>query len=71
VADLIADSDQHRRDVANRVSFLFPRPETTEWSVREVGYDRTRRAEVSGERRASRNEPDPSGNGRVQPTNAS
>jgi len=71
VADLIADSDQHRRDVANRVSFLFPRPETTEWSVREVGYDRTRRAEVSGERRESRNEPDPSGNGRVQPTNAS
>jgi len=46
VADLIADSDQHRRDVANRVSFLFPRPETTEWGVREVGYDRTRRAEV-------------------------
>lgn len=46
VAALIADSDNHRRDVAHRVSFLFPRPETTEWSVREVGYDRTRRAEV-------------------------
>ena len=46
VAELIADSDQHRREVATRVSFLFPRPETTEWSVREVGYDRTRRAEV-------------------------
>jgi hypothetical protein len=46
VDELIADSDQHRRDVANRVSFLFPRPETTEWQVREVGYDRTRRAEV-------------------------
>jgi hypothetical protein len=46
VADLIADSDQHRRDVATRVSFLFPRPETTEWQVREVGYDRKRRAEV-------------------------
>jgi hypothetical protein len=46
VDDLIADSDQHRREVANRVSFLFPRPETTEWDVREVGYDRTRRAEV-------------------------
>jgi hypothetical protein len=46
VADLIADSDQHRREVANRVSFLFPRPETTEWQVREVGYDRKRRAEV-------------------------
>jgi hypothetical protein len=46
VADLIADSDQHRREVANRVSFLFPRPETTDWDVREVGYDRRRRAEV-------------------------
>ena len=46
VADLIADSDQHRREVASRVSFLFPRPETTDWSVREVGYDRTRRAQV-------------------------
>jgi len=53
VADLIADSDQHRRDVANRVSFLFPRPETTEWSVREVGYDRTRRAEVDEPSNAS------------------
>ena len=46
VDELIADSDQHRREVANRVSFLFPRPETTEWQVREVGYDRRRRAEV-------------------------
>ena len=46
VDELIADSDQHRREVANRVSFLFPRPETTEWQVREVGYDRKRRAEV-------------------------
>lgn len=44
VANLIADSDQHRRHVASRVSHLFPRPETTEWQVREVGYDRTRRA---------------------------
>ena len=46
VADLIEDSNQHRREVANRVAFLFPPPETTEWKVREVGYDRTRRAEV-------------------------
>ncbi|HYH62775.1 MAG TPA: hypothetical protein VD766_12980, partial [Solirubrobacterales bacterium] len=43
---LIADSDNHRKEVASRVSFLFPRPETTEWSVRDVGYDRTRRAQV-------------------------
>lgn len=46
VADLIEDSNQHRREVASRVSFLFPPPETTEWKVREVGYDRTRRAQV-------------------------
>ena len=46
VAELIADSDEHRRQVHARVSFLFPTPETTEWKVREVGYDRTRRAEV-------------------------
>ena len=46
VADLIEGSNQHRREVASRVSFLFPQPETTEWQVREVGYDRTRRAEV-------------------------
>ncbi|MEJ7875149.1 MAG: hypothetical protein WKF62_00700 [Solirubrobacterales bacterium] len=49
VAALIADSDNHRREVASRVSFLFPPPETTEWSVHEVGYDRTRRARVSDE----------------------
>ena len=46
VAALIADSDHHRKEVASRVSFLFPRPETTEWSVNEVGYDRTRRAQI-------------------------
>ena len=44
VAALIADSEDHRREVHNRVSFLFPRPETTEWSVSEVAYDRTRRS---------------------------
>ena len=49
VAALIADSDHHRKEVESRVSFLFPRPETTEWSVNEVGYDRTRRARVSDE----------------------
>lgn len=49
VAALIADSDNHRKEVASRVSFLFPRPETTEWSVDEVGYDRKRRARTSDE----------------------
>lgn len=49
VAALIADSDTHRKEVAGRVSLLFPRPETTEWSVKDVGYDRTRRARISDE----------------------
>lgn len=44
VAALIADSDEHQRGVSQRVSFLFPRPDTCEWKVPEVGYDRTRRA---------------------------
>jgi hypothetical protein len=35
-----------------RVAYLFPRPETTEWNVRELAYDRRRRTE-SGEVRAS------------------
>ena len=46
VAALIADSDEHQRGVNERVSFLFPRPDTCEWKVPEVGYDRKRRAEV-------------------------
>ena len=46
VAALIADSDNHRKEVASRVSLLFPRPETTEWSTPEVGYDRKRRAQI-------------------------
>jgi len=29
-----------------RVANLFPQPETTEWNVREIAYDRTRRANV-------------------------
>jgi len=45
VTALIADSNTHRKEVASRVSLLFPRPETTEWSVKDVGYDRTRRAQ--------------------------
>ncbi len=48
VAALIADSDSHRKEVASRVSHLFPRPETTEWSVAEVGYDRKRGRSQAG-----------------------
>jgi hypothetical protein len=39
--------------VADRVAYLFPRPETTEWDVREVSYDRRRRAEPHNELQAS------------------
>lgn len=35
-----------REATAARVANLFPRPETTEWSVREISYDRTRRARL-------------------------
>jgi hypothetical protein len=42
VAALIADSDSHRKEVASRVSHLFPPPETTEWSIAEAGPRRTR-----------------------------
>ena len=30
-----------------RVANLFPRPETTEWNVREISYDRSRRASLA------------------------
>ena len=39
--------------VADRVAYLFPRPEPTEWDVRELSYDRRRRAEPEPERRVS------------------
>jgi len=35
-----------RPDTAERVAYLFPRPETTEWNVRELSYDRRRRAQI-------------------------
>jgi hypothetical protein len=50
--ELLAARPAERQRIADRVAYLFPRPETTEWSVREVAYDRTRRADVR-HRRAS------------------
>jgi hypothetical protein len=35
-----------RPDTRERVAYLFPRPETTEWNVRELSYDRRRRAQI-------------------------
>ena len=38
------EEPQEHPDTAERVAYLFPRPETTEWNVRELSYDRRRRA---------------------------
>ena len=46
VLRLIEQSRTERRERADRLANLFPRVET-EWNVREVGYDRRRRAEVN------------------------
>ena len=42
VDDLIEQSEADRRPINDRVAFLFPRPETCQWDIREVGYDRSR-----------------------------
>ena len=46
VVRLIEQTRAERRAHHDRVANLFPRPETTEWNVREIAYDRRRRAEV-------------------------
>jgi hypothetical protein len=48
------EREPERQAVADRVAYLFPRPEPTEWNVSELSYDRRRRrAATDGERRAS------------------
>lgn len=42
-----------RRTAADRVAYLFPRPEPTEWNVTELSYDRRRRSAPHPERRVS------------------
>jgi hypothetical protein len=44
--ELLEDRPRERRQTADRVAYLFPRPEPTEWNVRELSYDRRRRADV-------------------------
>jgi hypothetical protein len=46
VAELLEERPKQRHKTAERVANLFPRPETTEWDVRELSYDRRRRAQV-------------------------
>jgi hypothetical protein len=47
VLRLIEQTRAEREARSDRVAGLFPAPETTEWSVREISYDRSRRARVS------------------------
>ncbi len=44
--ELPDDRSTERRPTSDRVAYLFPRPEPTEWNVRELSYDRRRRARV-------------------------
>ena len=46
VAELLEERPDGRHRTSERVAYLFPRPETTEWNVREIDYDRRRRAQV-------------------------
>jgi hypothetical protein len=48
VLRLIEQTRAERRAHHERVAGLFPPPEPTEWTVREIAYDRRRRAEVRG-----------------------
>jgi hypothetical protein len=47
VVRLLAIHSAEREATKSRVANLFPKPETTEWDVREVSYDRRRRARVA------------------------
>ena len=47
VLRLIEQTRAERQVRNERVAGLFPRPETTEWTISEIAYDRSRRAKVS------------------------
>jgi hypothetical protein len=46
LTQLLEARPRDRQRTEERVAYLFPRPETTEWNVRELSYDRRRRAEL-------------------------
>ncbi len=52
VAELLEEPPREQA-MSDRVAFLFPRPETTEWDVRELSYNRRRRTGPEAERRVS------------------
>jgi hypothetical protein len=47
VLRLIERTRAEREARNDRLAGLFPPPETTEWTVREIAYDRSRRARVT------------------------
>ena len=47
VLRLIEQTRAEREARSDRVAGLFPAPETTEWNVRDITYDRSRRAPAS------------------------
>ncbi len=47
VLRLIEQTRAEREARSDRVAGLFPPPETTEWNVRDITYDRSRRARVT------------------------
>jgi hypothetical protein len=49
VLRLIEQTRAERAARGDRVAGLFPAPETTEWTVRDITYDRSRRAHVNPE----------------------
>ena len=53
LAELLETTAHERQPTAERVAYLFPRPETTEWNVSELSYDRRRRARPRSELQAS------------------
>ena len=46
LTQLLEVRPRERQRPEERVAYLFPRPETTEWNVRELSYDRRHRAEL-------------------------
>jgi hypothetical protein len=42
VEGMLQQREADREEISDRIAYLFPRPETCEWDLRELGYDRRR-----------------------------
>ena len=51
--DVLEAHREQRRNTSDRVAYLFPRPETTEWAVSELSYERRNPTGVEPELHAS------------------